>query len=390
MPLSDDDDDKWIYRPHTAAKHEVLRKYLIPWTNKLTSYNLAAEDQNKIRVVDCFAGRGSYVRTEGADSQELEFVSTPADIPGSPQLILDRLTNRSNQFDTAECVFIEANSTNYDILSDTINNTTGYADDIGVETRNGKFQNTVLDVVDDTDGSDCPTFFFIDPFGFQSLDYEVVTEIGSTPQFEFLITFMSRDMNRFLESADHEDALNTVFGNTTWKTEIEDYDPSNWVPLVEYYTDRLEANGPDQTFEYMITEPETTQTIYYLVYGTNHPAGLRTMREVMSYCGTGKFAYSPKQPAYDRNQTKLPTSTGETTKEFLEDRFSEYIITFDKLVEICSEERRYKDATEADYREALRELENEGVVDIQRITSKKTGIQGSDLIDFHDSSKFMG
>ncbi len=387
MPLPDDADDKWIYKPHTAAKHEVLQKYLHPWTNKLTSYNKSAHQPNKVRVVDCFAGRGNYTKAEGTDPLNLEFVDSPTEYPGSPQLILDRLTDRSNQYDTAECVFIEANKNNYQTLDETIQQTTGYDSQISVDCKHGKFQNKVLNVVESTDGSDCPTFFFIDPFGFKSLDYDVITEIGSTPQFEFLITFMSRDMNRFLESEDHENALNGVFGHNHWRDEIETYDPTNWEPLVEYYTEQLEENGPKETFEYKITEPETTQTVYYLVFGTNHPNGLKTMREVMSYCGTGKFAYAPKQPEYDREQARL---FGGGTKDFLLDRFGEYIITFDKLVETCTEERRYADATESDYRDALRELEEEGKVDIQRITSENTGIQGSDLIDFHDSDKFGG
>ncbi|WP_367175808.1 three-Cys-motif partner protein TcmP [Haloarcula rubripromontorii] len=389
MPLDDNDDRKWVYRSHTAAKHEVLRKYLKPWTNKLTTYNLKSGNQNKVRVVDCFAGRGSYVDTEDTDPVCLEYISTPAEIPGSPQLILDRLTERADQFHSAECTFIEADATNFDILEENIEQTSGYDQDISVNCEHGEFQNTVLDVIESTDGNDCPTFFFIDPFGFQSLDYDVVTELGSTPQFEFLITFMSRDMNRFLGSEDHQEALNTVFGKETWQSEIDSYDASNWVPLVEYYTDRLEANGPSQTFEYMITEPETTQTVYYLVFGTNSSAGLQTMREVMSYCGTGKFAYAPKKPEYNRNQAQLPIGNNQT-KEFLEDRFEEYIVTFSKLVEICSEERKYSDATVSDYREALHELEEEDEVDIQRITSEETGIQGSDLIDFHDSEEFVG
>lgn len=388
MPLPDDAADKWVYRPHTAAKHEVLQKYLSPWTNKLTSYNKKAGQHNKIRVVDCFAGRGSYTDVEGTDPLDLEFVTTPPEYPGSPQLILDRLTERSDQYDEAECVFIESNPNNYRTLDDTIQETTGYSNRISVTCKNAKFQDKVLDLVESTDGNDCPTFFFIDPFGFKSLDYDIITELGSTPQFEFLITFMSRDMNRFLESQDHKTALNGVFGKTDWRDEIEEYDLTNWEPLVDYYTNRLEENGPSETFEYMITEPGTTQTIYYLVFGTNSSNGLKTMREVMSYCGTGKFAYAPKQPEYDREQTRLFGS--QSTKSFLKERFEEYIITFDKLIETCSEERRYADATESDYRDALRELESQDVVDIQRITSEETGIQGSDLIDFHESDTFAG
>lgn len=196
-------------------------------------------------------------------------------------------------------------------------------------------------------------------------------------------------MNRFLRSEDHQESLNRVFGNESWINEIDDYDAENWTPLVEYYTDRLEESGPKETFEYMIEDPESAMTIYYLVFGTNHSNGLRTMRNVMSYCGTGKFAYAPKQPEYDRNQSRL-IGGQEATKQFLQDRFGEYIITFNKLIQICTEERRYQDTTESDYREALRELEKDGTVDIQRISSKETGIQGSDLIDFHDSDEFIG
>lgn len=285
-------------------------------------------------------------------------------------------------------MFIEADEKNHTILQETLDKTTGVSEDITFECVEGKFRNTVLDVVRSIRGDDCPTFFFIDPFGFRSLDYDVVTKIGSAPQFEFLITFMSRDMNRFLQSEDHQEALNTVFGTEDWFSAIETYDPENWIPLVEYYTDRLEENGPERTFEYMISEPETTQTIYYLVFGTNHPNGLKTMREVMNHCGTGEFAYAPKQPEYDRDQARLP-GTGQSTEQFLQDRFGEYIITFKKLVEISSNERKYSDGTESAYREAVRELEKRGVVGIHRISSKETGIQGEDLIDFHDSTEFI-
>lgn len=99
----------------------------------------------------------------------------------------------------------------------------------------------MLDLVA-TDGSDCPTFFFIDPFGFKSLDYDVISRIGSTPQFELLITFMSRDMNRFLEVEDHQEALTTVFGTPNWRTDLRSSVPttgnrswssirSNWKPM---------------------------------------------------------------------------------------------------------------------------------------------------------------
>jgi three-Cys-motif partner protein len=376
--LGDDDDDKWVYREHTAAKHEVYQKYLTPWTYKLSSRN------PKIRVVDCFAGRGFYVDSDGCDPVELECIETPVDYPGSPQIILDRLTKHSDKFDEAEAVFIEKNDSNFDDLTNTLENTTGIADNIHQATISGKFQEKVLSAVNATDGSDCPTLFLIDPFGFKALDYDVITKIGSTPQFELLITFMNRDINRFFDTETHEDAISNMFKDDSYKTEVDNYSAENWVPLVEYYTDQLEDEGPEYTFEYRITEPDTRQTVYYLVFGSNHPEGLKVMREVMKTCGTGSFGYAPKDPKHDRQQTGFGHFNNDT-KQYLKNNFGEFRIEFNNLVQKCIEDRKYGDAGVSEYREAVKELEKLGELQVIRRKSKRSGVQKGDIIDFRDS-----
>jgi three-Cys-motif partner protein len=385
MPLDDDDDDKWIYKPHTAAKHEVYQKYLFPWINKLTTANENYGHLNKIRLVDCFAGRGSYVDTQNTEPVNLEHLTTPAQYPGSPQLILDRATDRSDQFEIAECIFIEKNGTNYDILTDTLQETSGVAENIEVTKRNGAWQDVILDILEETGGDQFPTLFFIDPFGFQSLDYDVITEISSRDRHEFLITFMQRDINRFFEVEDHQSAIESVFGNSKFQEEVSKYETENWEDLVEYYTDKLEETGPKHTFEYMITEPNSKQTIYYLVFGTNSKHGLHVMREVMAGCGTGGFAYAPRHPDpdFDRSQQTLGVGL-EDTKNHLTNRFAGYRIEFGDMVETCTEEQKYGSDTESDYRDAIRELEQEGEVEVVRLESAKNGIQRGDLIDFPD------
>lgn len=390
MVLDDSDDEKWVYREHTSAKHEVYRKYLNPWVNKLTSYNERANQYNKIRIVDCFAGRGSYVRTVDCEPQRLEEITTPANIPGSPQIILDKLTQRSSQFTEAECIFIEHNRENFENLEDNLAETTGVDSSININTIHGKFQETILELVE-TDGSDYPTLFFIDPFGFKSLDYDVVTEIGSTNQFEFLVTFMSRDINRFFENEDHLPALRNLFGEDDFHEKVGEYDAENWEPLVEYYTDRLEENGPEHTFEYLITEPDTRQTVYYLVFGTNKGHGLKVMREVMNTCGTGNFGYAPKHIEHDRSQEGLDAwmDTGTGTNQYLLNNYDNQRIEFGTLVDECVEVRKYSDDMESDYRSSIKELETRGEVEVIRITSKTdgTGVQRGDVIDFRETDQ---
>lgn len=389
MVLPDDDPEKWIYREHTAAKHEVYRKYIHPWVNKLTSYNEDADQYNKVRIVDCFAGKGAYNDIKDCEPLELEHIDSPVSIPGSPQVILDRLTDRSDQYAEAEAVFIEANESNYKELARTISETSGYSSDIKVNLQQGKFEDTVLDVVR-TDGSDYPTLFFIDPFGFKSLDYEVVTEIGSTSQFEFLITFMYRDVNRFFEAESHKDPVKNVFGNDLVWEEVEGYESENWEDLVEYYADRLEEGGIGHTFEYLITEPDTKQTLYYLVFGTNHGNGLKTMREVMANCGTGKFGYAPKKAKHQSCQKSIMDfGDSQSLEEYLLNTYENHRIEFRTLVEECIKDRKYCDDVESDYRQSLRKLEKEDRVEVIRNCSNPdgTGIQHGDVIDFrHDPS----
>lgn len=359
-----------------------MRKYLIPWANKLTTFNEKSGQYNKLRVFDCFAGRGSYVRAEGTDPEDLEHLQPPSELPGSPLIILDRLTDRHGQFEEADCVLIEQNENNFQDLEDEIQETSGIASNVDPQMVQGSFQDRVLDLVEETGGRDFPTLFFLDPFGFKSLDYDVICELAKMRGAELLITFMYRDMHRFLESDKHEEALARVFGTEDWKEELEEWDAEQWEPLAEYYEQRLEDAGFDHTFSFLCTEPETEKTVYYLVFATHHPAGIKTMREVMSRCGTGRFAYAPRRPEMQATQARFDVGDEQDLNEFLLEHFAGKRISFDRVVRKCSVHRRYHEELEADIREAIRQLEEAGEVDIQRVTSEETGITDNDLIDF--------
>lgn len=390
--LDDSDEEKWIYREHTAAKHEVYQKYLTPWTYKLANYNREYRSRrNKLRVVDCFAGRGSYVDAEDCEGVDLECIDTPVKYPGSPQIILDRLTKHSGKFDAAEAVFIEKDGSNYERLTENLDVLSGVADNVHTDPIQGKFQEEILDVVD-TDGNDYPTLFFIDPFGFKALDYDVITEIANTPQFDFLLTFMSRDINRFFENEEHEVAIQRMFGEKNYKSKVGDYDAENWEPLVEYYTDRLEESGTEHTFEYLITEPDSTQVIYYLVFGSNNYEGYKTMREVMYNCGTGSFGYAPQDIDHDRNQSGLNqwVDGKSDVEDYLRNNFEYQRIEYSELVRRCINDREYADSAEKDYRQALKSLERQGELRVERKTSVSSGIQDGDMIDFRPQADLTG
>ena len=62
-----------------------------------------------------------------------------------------------------------------------------------------------------------PTFVFVDPFGFTGAPLEVIKALMSVPHVEVLLTFMARDMSRFLTLDAVEEALNEFFGGDAWR-----------------------------------------------------------------------------------------------------------------------------------------------------------------------------
>lgn len=295
---------------------------------------------------------------------------------------MDHLTDRQDQFEEADCVLIERNDQNFQNLEDEIQGTSGIADNVYPKTVHGSFQDHVLDLLEETGGPDFPTLLFLDPFGFKSLDYDVISELADLRSTELLITFMARDMHRFLESEKHEEALERVFGTDHWREDLEDWDTDQWEPLVDYYEHRLREAGFNHTFSYLCTEPDTEKTVYYLVFASHARPGIKTMREVMNRCGTGKFAYAPRRSEMQATQATFDVEGEQALEDFLLDHFAGQRVPFSWVVQECSVQRRYHEELESDVRQALHRLEDQGEIVIQRVTSKTTGIAGNDLIDF--------
>src|SRR3954447_7851247 len=92
--VPDHADEKWWYPEHTAAKHEILRRYLGAWLAIL-----GRGRHPQLVLIDGFAGRGKYMEGQS----------------GSPRIMFDRACEVAND-GLVEKVLVrcsEANSNNY-------------------------------------------------------------------------------------------------------------------------------------------------------------------------------------------------------------------------------------------------------------------------------------
>src|SRR3989338_3083572 len=209
MPLSDSDLDKWVTTEHTENKHILLVKYMDAWMKILGSRF------NRVCYWDCFAGRG-----------ELVDATYERSTIGSPLLILE-LAKKYSQNRKILSILIERDRNNFQNLVKLITKEFGQATEsksdlcqwirgnIAIRAMHATFESAGKEMLG-TIGEDetlVPSFFFIDPFGFGGYPFELNKKILSFKRTEIFVTFMVRDMIRFIDSAHHKKALDEIFGN---------------------------------------------------------------------------------------------------------------------------------------------------------------------------------
>ena len=349
MPLPDDALEKWTYKEHTKVKHEILSKYLSGWIRILGRHH------RRICYFDCFAGRGKY---EGGEK-------------GSPLIALEtagRLKRQFEYLDEIILTFIEKNKSNFEnlvkVLEEEKNTSPEKYDGIKIIPINDEFAKVAKEILDRLGKRLAPSLFFIDPFGFSGVPFEIIKELLAIPRVEVFITFMVRDVNRFLDSPKHKISIEELFGVNN-VLEILSGKEYSYLPreqaLLKLYRDRLHCDaGVRYTLPFRVSADERLQTTYSLIHATNHPKGCELMKEIMYKAGTtGRFGYLG--PA--EGQLSLTQVMGiEELKHFLLKRFRGETLSYKDV--------RYQTLMDTEfikkhYRLALLELESEGKVSIE-------------------------
>lgn len=404
----DSDPEKWILKEHTTIKHEILGKYLNPWARILSKHN------KRLVVIDGFAGRGEYTDING---QSL--------VGGSPIILM----NLNNQpiIEELICICVEKNADNYNnlcriiedrlsvilnseeeidpnsiqlfkapSLSDLIEHMQSqttfryHLQNLNNQTTklfiiNDEFEKIVLSILKEFQGEQggvnlkpAPGFYFIDPFGFHGVPFEIIRNILKLPKSEVLLTFMSRDINRFNPLKQEEEALVSLFGNEDWKDEMSKRGEEGQEAFVNYYRQCLKDSGIKYVIKFKIAETERKQSLYYLIHASNDFTAAEKMKETMYYINPDYAYHGPDHKKLDKNQMRLEIRT-HPLKEQLMKAFQGQSCTFEKIREVTVDTNIF---IEKDYRAIIKELEKEGMVEINRVESKKTGIKDRDIISF--------
>jgi three-Cys-motif partner protein len=265
----------WPLEPHTAKKHEILRRYFEAWLPILANSN------GRVVYIDGFAGPGVY--SGGED--------------GSPVIVLKAA--RDHKYKPASelcCLFVEADKRRHARLESVLAALKPTVPkNIKFEAINKTFDDEISRTLGDLarkKQSLAPTLAFIDPFGFSHTPFETIRRLMEQPKCEVLINFMYEEINRFLSLPDYSETFDELFGTPDWRGALTLSTPDERVAAIrDLYLRQLKTIGEYARSFQMINMGNRVD--YFLFFATNNTLGLQRMKESMwKVDPKGEFQFS--------------------------------------------------------------------------------------------------
>lgn len=278
-------DTIWDIEPHTAAKHDILRRYLQAWIPILGSTH------ERIVYIDAFAGPGIY---KGGED-------------GSPIVALKSAIAQAGHIKAGMFFFfIERDRGRIESLERCVSTLmVPHNFDVRIELGDGEQSITrLLDGPERGQLARAPTFAFLDPFGFSQTSLALVKRLMRQKHCEVLITFMYEEINRFLSQERMPENFDVLFGCPGWRdcdrlTASADRKKC----LTQLYQSQREQSALIPYVRSFEMRNKRDQPDYFLFFGTRSIDGLKKMKEAMwKVDESGAFRFSD---ATDPNQIVL-------------------------------------------------------------------------------------
>jgi three-Cys-motif partner protein len=344
----------------SRIKHIILEKYLPPWAVILGSRS------PQLAYFDCFAGPGRY---------ELEGKA----VAGSPVIAVQSAIEFLGTRPGHELIMylVEDDSKQVERLEASLQPLQPYPRNLQVHVRCADSRRYIPNLLRDVVPS-VPSFFLVDPYG-HPLAVPVINDILRRDRTEVLINLMWFRINMDLGNPVMQTHVDELFGDRGWRDQafIGMQGQSREKAFLEFFCSRLAAKFL-LPFKIRYDPEDRTgggRTKYYLIHASNHVKAALLMKEVMWPLGDeeGTFDYSGESQGVliSRTPTELEL------QRILLHEFRGQELGFDEL-----RERTWSlPFVEKHYRAVIKGQEGKGVT-ISRITSKRSGIKGSDRIRF--------
>ena len=364
-PVSNDVLDIERLRVNSRRKHQILKDYLPAW------FSILGAHHKTLNYFDCFAGGGKYVWKDKT-------------VEGSPVIsikaCIDLLnSSRPSKPEEINLFFIDDDKQQLQKLQKEIDSIPNIPAALNIELREAKSEDLMKRILAE-DNNMRPSFFFIDPYG-HPFSLNFMKEILERPKTEIMVNIMYfrivMDLNnpgkanlcdRLLYPENPKDVAGEFIDNGRFSpAKINDYfhrrlGAQYYIPFHVHY-------GPDENVS-------SDRLKYLLVHYSNNFTAFKLMLDIMwknSDDGNPLTVIEGQPPLFPlKDVSDLESHIG---KKYLH---TGQEISFANF--LSANWRLY--FKEKHYRDVLKKLAKKGMIGIQRIESRATGLKGRDLLIF--------
>jgi three-Cys-motif partner protein len=254
----------WERDPHTAAKHDLLKRYLEAWAPILLSRH------DVISYAEGFAGAGVYKRGE----------------PGSPVIAYEVFAETLHRFPKRmRVILMEEDARRVNELQHQMElvhsrQTDDIAQRMAVDIRHGDFHPALVQKLRSIGALGKPLFVLLDSFGGPDIPFQLLQELGHHPSTEVMVTFEPGFLTRFAENHDgHRQLGDEAFGSQEWQAVFQQPSSHKFTFLREQYRATLRRAGFTHTLYFEMIDEGSRKL--YLIFGTRHELGLEKMKDAM-------------------------------------------------------------------------------------------------------------
>jgi three-Cys-motif partner protein len=346
----------------SEIKARIVQKYFEVWA-KIIMPSAASYD-NKIAYIDLYAGPGRY--KDGSAS--------------TPLLVLEKAIADPKMSEMLVTLFNDMNADYSGTLQAEIDALPG------IEKLKNK--PTIGNSEVDEDAEEyfsktklIPSFSFIDPFGYKGLSLKIIHGVIKDWGCDCVFFFNYARINAGLSNPMVEKHINALFGDdraNALRAAIEGQQPWKREALIlEALAVALKDQGGSYVLPFRFRNESGNRTSHCLVFVSKHILGYKIMKGIMAAessvedQGVPSFTYSPADEA-----TPLLMSLARPLEKLEGDLLSAYSGKALTMIEIFDDHNVDTPYVEKNYKEALRKLEEKGVVVCDPPASKRKKIKG--------------
>ncbi|MFK0107888.1 three-Cys-motif partner protein TcmP [Streptomyces sp. NPDC091217] len=254
----------WDRDPHTAAKHDLLKRYLEAWAPILLSR------KDVITYAEGFAGAGIYKQGE----------------PGSPVIAYDVFAGALHRYPKRMRVILmeedprRVRELEHQMALARSRHTDHIAKRLTVDIQEGDFHPALLEKLRSVGALGQPLFVLLDSFGGPDIPYSLLHELGHQRGTEVMVTFGPTFLTRFAKKDEgYRQRGDEAFGNQEWQTVFQQPSSHKFTFLREQYRGTLRQAGFTHTLYFEMVDEGGR--LLYLLFGTQHELGLEKMKDAM-------------------------------------------------------------------------------------------------------------